>query len=140
MRHGRAKIHQDAIPEVLGNIAVKPMNHLNTSAMVGLHHVSQVFRVQMRSQRGCIDQVTEQYHEAAAFDDAMRDDYEPFFAFVRASGLRQAECITLRWSEVDFGTRQIAFTPQVAGLGPAFVDVSETKSVVRAGLNLRFGR
>jgi hypothetical protein len=25
-------------------------------------------------------------------------------------------------------------------LGPAFVDVRETKSVVRAGLNFRFGR
>jgi integrase len=45
--------------------------------------------------------------EAAAFDAAMRDDYGPFFAFVRASGLRQAECITLKWSEVNFGTRQI---------------------------------
>jgi integrase len=40
----------------------------------------------------------------------MRDDYGPFFAFVRASGLRQAECVTLRWSEVNFGTRQIVRT------------------------------
>ncbi len=39
----------------------------------------------------------------------------------------------------DFGTREIGLTPQVAGLGPAFVDIKETKSVVRAGLNLRFG-
>jgi integrase len=45
--------------------------------------------------------------EAAAFDDAMRSDYEPFFDFVRASGLRQKECVTLRWSEVNFSTRQI---------------------------------
>ncbi|WP_398482286.1 tyrosine-type recombinase/integrase [Tardiphaga sp.] len=45
--------------------------------------------------------------EADAFDGAMRDDYAPFFDFVRASGLRQKECITLRWSEVNFGTRQI---------------------------------
>jgi integrase len=45
--------------------------------------------------------------EAAAFDEAMRGDYEPFFDFVRASGLRQKECITLRWSEVNFSTRQI---------------------------------
>ena len=35
------------------------------------------------------------------------EDYGPFFGFVRASGLRQAECITLRWSEVNFGTQQI---------------------------------
>jgi outer membrane immunogenic protein len=39
----------------------------------------------------------------------------------------------------DFGTRQISFIPQIAGLGLAFVDIKETKSVVRAGLNLRFG-
>ncbi len=48
-----------------------------------------------------------QEHEAAAFDDAMRGDYEPFFDFVRASGLRQKECVTLKWSEVNFSTRQI---------------------------------
>jgi integrase len=45
--------------------------------------------------------------EAAALDAAMRGDYGPFFEFVRASGLRQKECVTLRWSEVNFGTRQI---------------------------------
>lgn len=45
--------------------------------------------------------------EAAALDEAMRDDYGPFFDFVRASGMRLKECVTLRWSEVDFGTRQI---------------------------------
>jgi integrase len=48
-----------------------------------------------------------QDEEAAAFDGAMRADYEPFFEFVRASGLRQSECVTLRWAEVNFGTRQI---------------------------------
>jgi integrase len=45
--------------------------------------------------------------EAVALADATRDDYEPFFDFVRASGLRQAECVTLKWPEVNFGTRQI---------------------------------
>jgi outer membrane immunogenic protein len=39
----------------------------------------------------------------------------------------------------DFGTRQVGFTPQIVGLGPAFADIKETKSVVRAGLNFRFG-
>jgi hypothetical protein len=45
----------------------------------------------------------------------------------------------------DFGIyycdwpREIGFTPQLAGLRPAFVDIKETKSVVRAGLNFRFG-
>ncbi|MET4120299.1 integrase [Bradyrhizobium sp. JR4.1] len=45
--------------------------------------------------------------EADALDDAMRADYGPFFDFVRASGMRLRECVTLRWSEVDFGTKQI---------------------------------
>jgi integrase len=45
--------------------------------------------------------------EADRLEDAMRGDYGPFFDFVRATGLRQAECVTLRWSEVNFSTRQI---------------------------------
>jgi integrase len=46
-------------------------------------------------------------HEAAALDAATRADYEPFCDFVRASGMRLKECVTLRWSEVNFGTKQI---------------------------------
>ncbi|MEO6842580.1 MAG: site-specific integrase [Bradyrhizobium sp.] len=45
--------------------------------------------------------------EAVALDEAMRDDYGPFFDFVGVSGLRQKECVTLKWPEVNFGTRQI---------------------------------
>lgn len=48
-----------------------------------------------------------QADEADALDAAMRDDYSPFFDFVRDSGMRLKECITLRWSEVNFGTKQI---------------------------------
>jgi len=45
--------------------------------------------------------------EADKLDAVMRDDFAPFFDFARASGLRLKECVTLRWSEVNFGTRQI---------------------------------
>jgi hypothetical protein len=45
MRQGIAKIDQYVIPEVLGNIAVKPVNHCGTGLMVGPHDLSQVFRV-----------------------------------------------------------------------------------------------
>ncbi|WP_229167445.1 tyrosine-type recombinase/integrase [Bradyrhizobium altum] len=48
--------------------------------------------------------------EADAIDEAMRDDYGPFFDFVRASGMRLKECVTLRWSEVNFGSKQIVRT------------------------------
>jgi integrase len=42
--------------------------------------------------------------EAERLDAVMRPDYAPFFAFMRASGLRLNECL-LRWSEVE--ARQI---------------------------------
>jgi integrase len=44
--------------------------------------------------------------EAERLDDAMREDYAPFFDFAKASGLRLQECL-LRWSEVNWETRQI---------------------------------
>ena len=45
--------------------------------------------------------------EADRIEAAMRADYEPFFAFVRDTGMRQKECVTLRWSEVNWGSKQI---------------------------------
>lgn len=48
--------------------------------------------------------------ESIALDEAMRTDYLPFFEFVRASGMRLKECVTLRWAEVDFDARQIVRT------------------------------
>jgi integrase len=45
--------------------------------------------------------------EAVLLEDVMRVDYAPFFDFARASGLRLRECVTLRWSEVDWAARQI---------------------------------
>jgi integrase len=45
--------------------------------------------------------------EAERLDAAMRDDYAPLFDFVRATGQRKSECYLLRWSEVDWGARQI---------------------------------
>src|SRR5262249_53691835 len=45
--------------------------------------------------------------EAERLEAATRDDYLPFFLFARASGLRLKECVTLCWSDVDWGARQI---------------------------------
>jgi integrase len=45
--------------------------------------------------------------EADRLDEAMREDYAPFFAFARASGLRLQECL-LRWSEINWSTKQIS--------------------------------
>jgi integrase len=40
----------------------------------------------------------------------MRDDYAPLFEFARATGLRFAEIVGLRWSSVKFNERRIIFT------------------------------
>lgn len=48
-----------------------------------------------------------QESEADALDESMRADYGPFFEFARMSGMRFKECALLRWSEVNFATRQI---------------------------------
>ncbi|HEX4159574.1 MAG TPA: tyrosine-type recombinase/integrase [Rhizomicrobium sp.] len=45
--------------------------------------------------------------EGARLEAAMRDDYSAFFEFVHATGLRKEECVTLRWSEVNWQARQI---------------------------------
>src|SRR6516164_1263513 len=45
--------------------------------------------------------------EGERLEAATRDDYAPFFAFARASGLRLKECCTLTWPEVDWGGRQM---------------------------------
>ena len=39
----------------------------------------------------------------------------------------------------DYGSGRVPLTPLIAGLRPGLVDVKETTSVVRAGLNIRFG-
>jgi integrase len=45
--------------------------------------------------------------EAARLDEVLRDDYRPLFDYAQATGQRKAECYGLRWSEVNWGTRQI---------------------------------
>src|SRR5262249_22718659 len=45
--------------------------------------------------------------EGDRLDAATRDDYRPFFEFVRETGLRKQECVFLRWSEVNWSARQI---------------------------------
>jgi hypothetical protein len=45
----------------------------------------------------------------------------------------------VEYSYYDFGTRDIGLTPLLVGLRPGVAGIKETKSVVRVGLNVRFG-
>ena len=62
--------------------------------------------------------------EAERLEASTRDDYAPFFAFARASGLRLKECF-LRWSEVDWTAREIRKT----GKGGAHITVPITPTI-----------
>ncbi len=46
----------------------------------------------------------------------------------------------VEYGHYDFGTERIRFTPLLPGLSRAFLDIEDTANVVRAGINLRFGR
>lgn len=63
-------------------------------------------------------------NEGDRLQAATRDDYEPFFAFARASGLRLRECL-LQWPEVDWDARQI----RKAGKGGKLVTAPITSTI-----------
>jgi outer membrane immunogenic protein len=46
----------------------------------------------------------------------------------------------VEYNYYDFGSSAVPLTPLVPGLRPALVDIRESAGVVRAGVNLRFGR
>jgi len=46
----------------------------------------------------------------------------------------------IEYGYYDFGTERIRLSPQYSFLPTAFVDIEDTANVVRAGINLRFGR
>ena len=64
---GIAEVHQQAIAEVLGNVAVKALDDLGTGGLIGPHHGSEVFRIESTRQHRRVHQVTEQHGELAAF-------------------------------------------------------------------------
>ena len=67
VRLGIAKVHQQAIAQILRNIPVKALDHRGAGLLVGPHHVAPVFRVELPGQAGRVHQVAEQHRELAAF-------------------------------------------------------------------------
>jgi outer membrane immunogenic protein len=45
----------------------------------------------------------------------------------------------IEYDYYNFGTRNIAFTPQVSGLPTGYLDITQTTSAVRIGVSYRFG-
>ena len=63
---GVAKVDEQAPPEVVGNIAVKALDHLGTRGVVGQHDRMPVFGVKPPGQCGRVNQITGQHGELAA--------------------------------------------------------------------------
>jgi integrase len=63
--------------------------------------------------------------EGDRIEAATPEDYRPLFAFARATGLRQKECVMLRWSEVNWEARRIV----KRGKGNETVTAPITKTV-----------
>ena len=67
MGRGVAKIDQQPIAEVLGDMALVVLDDLGRGLLVGAHHGAQVFRVELAGELRGAHQVTEQHRELPAF-------------------------------------------------------------------------
>jgi hypothetical protein len=67
MRLRIAKVDQQAIAEILGDMALKAGNHLGTGVLIGPHDLAEVFGVELARQGSRVDEVTEEHGELAAF-------------------------------------------------------------------------
>ena len=67
VRLGIAEVDEQAIAEILRNMAVKALDHLGTGVLIGAHDLAQVFGIELAGERGRVHQVTEQHGELTAF-------------------------------------------------------------------------
>jgi len=66
MGRGIAEVHQQSIAQVLGNVTLIALAYCGTGLLIGLYHLSQIFRVKLSGERGGAYQVTEQHRELPA--------------------------------------------------------------------------
>jgi hypothetical protein len=67
MRLGIAKVHQQTISEILGNMAVKVLNDCGGGLLVGADDLPQIFWVELAGKGRRVHQVTEHHGELAPF-------------------------------------------------------------------------
>jgi hypothetical protein len=66
MRLGIAKVDQQAVAQVLGDIAVKAADHLGARLLIGPDHLPPVFGIEVRGEGGRVHQITKQHRELPA--------------------------------------------------------------------------
>jgi len=67
VRLGITEINQQAIAEILGDVAVKTLDHLRARGLVGAHDLPQVFGVELGREGRGAHQITEHDRELAPF-------------------------------------------------------------------------
>ena len=67
MGRGVAKIDQQPIAEILGDMALVVLDDLGSGLLVGAHHRAQVFRVELAGELRGAHQVAEQHRELPPF-------------------------------------------------------------------------
>jgi hypothetical protein len=67
MRVRIAEVHQETIAEVLGNVAIKALNHVGAGGLIGAYHLAVIFRVKLPGEGGRVHQITEQHRELTPF-------------------------------------------------------------------------
>jgi hypothetical protein len=74
MRCRIAKIDQQPIAEVLGDMALIVLDDLGCGLLVGTHHGAQVLRIELARELCGTHQVTEQHRKLSPFGIDRRDD------------------------------------------------------------------
>jgi hypothetical protein len=66
VRQGVAKVDEQPIAEILGDMPLITGDDLGTGVLIGPHHLAPVFGVELTGEHGRVHQVTEQHGELAA--------------------------------------------------------------------------
>jgi hypothetical protein len=67
MGRGVAKVDEQAIPQILGDMALEAGDHLGTGVLIRPHHRAPVFWVKLSGEHRRVHQIAEQDGELAAF-------------------------------------------------------------------------
>jgi len=119
MSLGIAKVHQQAIAEVLRNVAIKALDDLGTGVLVGAHNLAQVFWVELAGEACGIHQVTEQDGELAAFGVRRRRRGWYGEALVRGASAVPGGASASGWGAGDVGRRDASVPPVQTSTSPS---------------------
>jgi hypothetical protein len=67
MRLGIPKVHQQTIPKVLCDMAIKALDDRSGGLLVGPYHRAPIFRVELASEERRVNEITEHHRELAPF-------------------------------------------------------------------------